>query len=121
MGSHANLHPLRYIYIYITFLKVFLNVFHFNTKLSICTTIPKEQNMGIQSLCFDVQCLLLFHGLQMLIISTLHISQLFNKNLFFGQKKTLVSLHKLCLRSWIIYLSQIGPSLISHFISLFVL
>ncbi len=71
--------------------------------------------MGIQNLCFDMQCLFLFHGLQMHTISTFHISQLSNKNLSFKQKKTLVSLHKLCIWSWIIYLSQRGPSLISHY------
>ncbi len=32
----------------------------FNTQSSICTTIHKEQNVGIQSQCLDMQCLFYF-------------------------------------------------------------
>jgi len=113
VGSHANSHPSRKTYISLFFL--LFECISFNTKSSICVTIPKEQNVSIQSLCFDMQCLLWFCGLQMPTISTFQISQLSNKNLSFRQKNTFVSLYKLCIWFWIIYLSQRGPSLISHY------
>jgi len=54
---------------------IFFECIPFNTQSSIYTTIHKEQNVGIQSQCFDMQCLFYF-----VIFKCLHFPLFISRN-----------------------------------------
>jgi hypothetical protein len=87
----------------------------FNTQSFICTTIQRNKMWTFKAyalICNAYYYFMVFKCLQF----PLFISHNFlTRTCLLDKKQTLVLLHKLCIWSWIIYLSQRGHSLLSHY------